>query len=246
MTAIKTSYTQRELDQMAAGAVAHEPTEEDRRAAAEGVRKEMLTVVREMPVLIKWALSEIKERWGSEDVEDCPSLRELWCSFNRLIWLLGLPCEEAAFVREAAARATSPGEAYDGLLVFADWLEDALRPQHAEAIRRLVPADGDVLVIRFDQKIGPAERKRLRDSVNTMEDRLRKSGRNVHYVAIGHGWDLDRLSPAQILDSGLVTKRDYLAAIERADALRDENERLRLELGAAEARIVELEEHGPF
>lgn len=126
---------------------------------------------------------------------DAPGNRVL-AALERLLELCGLCPEERAFVRALAER---PGDRVSAE-VFADWLEEQRRPEEAESLRRLTPADGDVLVMTLNPRVAIGEGERIMADLLAA---LRALGRDVVGLALPNGYTLERFDSRRLGDAGL-------------------------------------------
>jgi hypothetical protein len=160
---------------------------------------------------------------------------------RRLCWLLGLSDAERSFVSDIADAALEgrPADAYGSLMVFADWLEDNVRTEEGEAIRKLTPRDGDVLLMKHPVGVStnPEAMKKAKDFFSLLRSRLAEAGREVTMLLLPEGWSLNSLSTHTLEEFGLTSKRKLDAAnesnlylIEKVTRLERENAELRAEL----------------
>jgi hypothetical protein len=130
-----------------------------------------------------------------------PSLAFL-SALERLLWLLDLSEGERRFV---TALADDWAGDFDGLSVFADWLEDQGRPEDGIRVRRLVPRDGDVIVVRHPP--GPRHEAHCA-SVQQMLDALAARGVRVWAVTMSDDMTLETAPPAAMRAAGWVRAVD--------------------------------------
>jgi hypothetical protein len=132
---------------------------------------------------------------------------------ERLCWLLGLSDGERRFV---AALADDAGD-FDGLSVFADWLEDQGCTADGARVRRLVPQDGDVIVLTRPD--AGAERRTHERWVRRADDLRAKflaSGRDVRVLVLPHGSGADALPADAMRAAGWVRAKDAERAVAAA------------------------------
>lgn len=183
------------------------PSVEMRRGAAEGLRGEILARLRTIEGFVRSARRVgavemvVAEHQPSADgtaVMETLNTAKFVKLIERLLWLLGLSGGERAFVHAAASsvRAGDVAGAYEGLMVFADWLEDAGRTADAGELRRLVPETGDVLVVcapaeapKIRMAPGETEYAKAQRAATAMMDHLTRLGRDVCVAAVPHGSD---------------------------------------------------------
>jgi hypothetical protein len=132
-------------------------------------------------------------------------------ALDRLCWLLSLSPGERSFVGEAADAAHTHDlpRLWDGLAVFADWLEEQGAP--AGSVRRLAPQTGDVLVFSYAAKgLSPEQRERNRNALMEHTQflcaHLAKQGREVTCIiqAEDGNFDVQHLPVAQMRAAGWV------------------------------------------
>lgn len=140
---------------------------------------------------------------------------------NRLAWLLGLSDEERAFVEGVAAAASRPDEAYEMLMVFADWLEDRMRAAEAGGMRRLVPQTGDLLVCTYSGQRGGEAEYHARESMTQVVRLLFGLGRDVACVVVPEGVSVTYVDPKELERAGWVRKDEHGERLLR-DALADQ------------------------
>jgi hypothetical protein len=129
---------------------------------------------------------------------------------ERLLWLLGLSEGERRFVTALAGDAAD----FATLGVFADWLEEAGRTADGARVRRLVPRDGDVLVLRYPPESYSSQG--VQESAAAMARDLRARGLNVDVAVLADDSDLSALDSDAMRAAGWVRAEDVLA---RAGAL---------------------------
>jgi hypothetical protein len=130
--------------------------------------------------------------------------------FDRLLWILGLSEGERRFVK---ALADDWAGDFDGLSVFADWLEDQGRPEDGTRVRRLVPRDGDVIVVRHPP--GPRHEAHCA-TVQQILDALAARGVRVCAVIMSHDMTLVTAPPAAMRAAGWVRAEDVERAVAAA------------------------------
>jgi hypothetical protein len=140
-----------------------------------------------------------------------PALLQL---VNRLVDILGLCDLEREFFTAGAARELP--DAWDGLAAYADWLEERGFYAGAARLRKLTPADGDVLVFSLPrQPAGHVDgwRAAVTDALRGLESR----GIGVTALVLPPDVRLDRLSEQHMADLGWV-RVGQLAAVREACA----------------------------
>lgn len=219
----------------------------------------------ELAAEVRHELGMMLQRWpGSPGthaetvVNRVPDLIESLC---RLHALLGLSRTERDFMHDAttATEVHGPAAAYPILEVFADWLEDRLKPAEASAVRRLVPQRGDVLVLTYAPPEGEPSgyvRRVNEEAARPLHEFFSRRGYEVQVIGLAEGWGLEQLDMEAL---GLCRKTEADAAVERnsdgfrqvlgmcersATQLRLENERLKRELALAEQSRRRPEELG--
>lgn len=155
---------------------------------------------------------------------------------RRLSWLLALSPAERAFV-DAAASAVREGnaaEAYETLLVFADWLEEA--GKESSPIRRLVPQSGDVVgmtypAIRPPALSADAAKQAARSVLEGIQARLAGVGRDVSIVAMPDNWKLQVMREEEMYSQGWARRSKLEKAEKECKALTDVRDHLRAQVG---------------
>lgn len=124
----------------------------------------------------------------------------LLARLDRLAWVLGLDPQERSFVRALAREPWDAGT----LLVFADWLEERQRPEGC-ALRRLVPEDGSVLVVKHPVGDAPWAMRQAADvACGDIARKIGRLGREVYYVLLPEGMDMECLGEEQMNELGWV------------------------------------------
>jgi hypothetical protein len=158
---------------------------------------------------IRYLLQTIIDRLG-EDHAPLPDGQGWQASMTcqRLLWLLGLSDAERAFVDSAASavREGEPGDAYETLLVFADWLEaEQGRGQNGLTIRRLVPEAGDVFVVTVPDSAGLLGVSATYAQVGRqIRDWCERNGRPVYVQAVREGVGVEWLPAERMRELGWV------------------------------------------
>jgi hypothetical protein len=128
---------------------------------------------------------------------------------ERLLWLLGLSEGERRFVAALADDAVD----FATLEVFADWLEDEGRTADGARVRRLVPRDGDVIVVRHPP--GPRHEAHCA-TVRQMLDALAARGVRVWAVTMSDDMSLETAPPDAMRAAGWVRAEDAERAVAAA------------------------------
>jgi uncharacterized protein (TIGR02996 family) len=147
---------------------------------------------------------------GTPTVPLTAPLAPLTHALERLCWLLGLSGGERRFV---TALAEDAGD-FDLCSVYADWLEDQGRPEDGIRVRRLVPRDGDIIVMRYPE--GAYEYQDVLKTLSAVEGHLKARGVDIFALALHDHDDLTALDPDAMRAAGWVRAVDVLA---RAGAL---------------------------
>jgi uncharacterized protein (TIGR02996 family) len=129
--------------------------------------------------------------------------------FNRLLWLLGLSEGERRFVRALAEDVAD----FDMAQVYADWLEDDGRTAAGIRVRRLVPRDGDVIVVRHPP--GPRHEAHCA-TVQQLLDALAARGVRVWAVTMSDDMSLEAAPPDAMRAAGWVRAEDAERAVAAA------------------------------
>jgi hypothetical protein len=146
-------------------------------------------------------------------------LESLVNSFGHLLWLLGLCPEERQFVKDAAETPCD----YAGLLIFADWLADKGRDLESGKISTLVPPDGGLLVFTPNPIQGTAREEkekaaRDKEMLKLLAEKLKSFNRNVMWVRLPTGAELDALSPDDLERLGWVRKQEWIDSLKNLQA----------------------------
>jgi hypothetical protein len=134
---------------------------------------------------------------------------------KRLLWLLALSPEERAFVSDNAAK---PFDTVS-LSIFADWLEDHARHEDGVRIRKMVPSDGDMLVLNAPQAQTPEHSTRLQQQMDKTLDGIQESfrdmGINLSYLGLFGEWSLEQISLRDMNKSGFYNREQVERLLNR-------------------------------
>ena len=215
---------------------------EVRRAAADEIHVEIWKTIDLLAETIRLGHQGGME-WSSTPSElkvDAPAFVD---HLRRLHWLLGLSDAERRFVDDAASAAVGgrTTDAYESLMVFADWLEDNLRTEHGGAIRKLTPQDGDTLVINYPKGDMDARRAIQRYFLEVQE-KLREMGREVSFVVLPEGLSVIQASAAEMALNGWARASDLAALRREAEELRAHSAELREAVAKLQQQIEDERE----
>jgi uncharacterized protein (TIGR02996 family) len=163
--------------------------------------------------------------------------REGDAALGRLLWILGLSEGERRFVAALAEDASDTVTAE----VYADWLEEQGRTAEGATVRRLVPRDGDVLVITAPSGASDAaSRRRWAAHAADLRAKLLASGRDARVLVLPHGSVAEDLDVGAMRAAGWVRAEDMRSAAARvgADCETHPHPRFREGAGNALARVL--------
>lgn len=133
-------------------------------------------------------------------------------AFRRLFWLLGLSDAERGFVEAAATDATAgkPGEVFDGLAIFAEWLDEFGREKDGCTVRRLIPEDGSVIVLTIPDDAGALALSRVFDEIGKpLQAALAKLGRRVYVQAVRASVGVQPLDEQRMRELGWMSLNEH-------------------------------------
>ncbi len=156
-------------------------------------------------------------------------LESVASQLQRIAWLVGLSDAERAFVSAAAEQSEGAdyGGLIDTLLVFSDWLVDMGMQSQSVEVRKVVPNDGDVLIIT-QKYMTPSRRKEIVECVaQPLVDAMANRGRNVFCVVADGSTSIESLDAEEMRRQGWVRASDvkaiqYASQEDLAAMLRDQ------------------------